>query len=71
MVVVLALGSLAITTLIVAVLEGDLVGIDDASAVYLVAVECHLCGHVLFFNSERFSTGDGPLIEREAPKSGA
>ena len=37
-VVMLALGSLAITTLIVAVLEGDLVGIDDASAVYLVAV---------------------------------
>ena len=37
-VVMLALGSLGITTLIVAVLEGDLVGIDDASPVYLVAV---------------------------------
>jgi K+-sensing histidine kinase KdpD len=37
-VVLIALGSLAITTLSVAVLEGDVVGIDDASPVFLVAV---------------------------------
>ena len=34
----LAIGSLALTTFAVAVLEGDLVGIEDASPVYLVAV---------------------------------
>jgi two-component system, OmpR family, sensor histidine kinase KdpD len=37
-VVALALGSLAVTTLAVSLLEGDLVGIEDASPVYLVAV---------------------------------
>ena len=44
---------------------------SGTGTVYLVAVECHLCGHVLLFNSDRFSTGDGSLIEREAPKSDA
>jgi two-component system sensor histidine kinase KdpD len=38
LVVALAGGSLTITTIAVAVLEGDLVGIEDASPVYLVAV---------------------------------
>ena len=38
LVAALAAGSLAITTFAVAVLEGDLVGIEDASPVYLVAV---------------------------------
>jgi two-component system sensor histidine kinase KdpD len=37
-VIALALASLALTTLAVAALEGDLVGIEDASPLYLVAV---------------------------------
>jgi ribosomal protein S27AE len=41
-------------------------GIKDAdtNVLFMVRVECQMCGHSLLFNSERFHSGDTPTLER-------
>jgi hypothetical protein len=43
----------------------------EANVWFAVRVECDMCGHMMFFNSERYTTGDEPVLfqgsrEREA-----
>jgi hypothetical protein len=34
----------------------------ETNVLFMVAVECRTCGHTLLFNSERFRTGDEPIM---------
>ncbi|HTA33492.1 MAG TPA: hypothetical protein VK721_08720 [Solirubrobacteraceae bacterium] len=36
----------------------------SGNVLFMVRVECQVCGHTMLFNSERFFTGDEPIIER-------
>jgi hypothetical protein len=34
----------------------------DTDVLFVVMVECQICGHLLWFNSARFRTGDEPIL---------
>lgn len=34
----------------------------EANIHYAILVECAICGHMMFFNSERFHHGDEPIL---------
>ena len=38
-------------------------GGQDHNILFLVAVTCDVCGHVLLFDSERLTPGDQPIID--------
>jgi hypothetical protein len=35
----------------------------DANGLFMVRLECNVCGHSMLFNSERFITGDTPALK--------
>jgi hypothetical protein len=37
----------------------------EAGVVFLVRYLCDVCGHVMFFDADRFHLGDRPLLERD------
>ena len=42
----------------------------DATTLFMVTVECNLCGHVMLFNSNRFRRGDEPIFLSDPPELG-
>lgn len=43
--------------------EGSRFQDAETNIIYMVHVECVVCGHSLLFNCERFITGDTPALE--------
>jgi hypothetical protein len=41
---------------------------SETNIVYMVQIECIVCGHSLLFNCERFITGDTPALEVAKPQ---
>ena len=44
--------------------QGDTQYDPQANVLFMVLVECELCGNALFFNSERISPRDQPVLRR-------
>lgn len=40
--------------------EGD----EEHNILFMVGIECSVCGHVMLFNSERFRSGDTKVLVR-------
>ena len=38
----------------------------SVNILFMVMVECEMCGHTMFLNSERFHPGDVPTLERDS-----
>ena len=38
---------------------------DDYHLTFAIRVECTACGHLLFFNSEKYRTEDEPILVRD------
>ena len=37
----------------------------SGNALFMVRIECNLCGYSILFNSERFFSGDTPILEQD------
>jgi hypothetical protein len=43
--------------------EGKVLKEPSTNVLFMVRVECEVCGHSLMFNSEKFFSGDTPILE--------
>jgi hypothetical protein len=43
--------------------DGSVEREPSGNVLFMVRIECHVCGHTMLFNSERFFTGDEPILE--------
>jgi hypothetical protein len=47
---------------------------EESNVMFMVMIGCSACGHTMFFDSDRFRTGDEPTVQSRAaspPYSGA